>query len=133
MSGRRASELDNAGFNLWRSDTEDGKYTRINSKIIEAEGGATLKAEYAYSDDTAKPGVKYYYKLEDIDTRGNSTFHGPVSAMIPSKQSKSTESKPAADYYPPYWLDMYGMYSKPVWPPVYYMNYPVWWPYYPYP
>ena len=76
------SEIDNAGFNLWRSEAKDGKYTMINFKIIEAEGGATLKAEYSYSDNTAKAGVTYYYKLEDIDTRGNSTFHGPVSAMI---------------------------------------------------
>ena len=116
------SEIDNAGFNLWRSDTNDEKYTRINFMIIEAKGGATQEAEYAYSDDTAKVGVKYYYKLEDIDTRGNSTFHGPVSAMIP-------KSKTTVDYYPPYWLDMY---SKPVWPDVYSLGYS-WWPYYPYP
>ncbi len=76
-----ASELDNAGFNLWRSETANGQYIKINSRIIEAEGGATLKAEYAYSDNTAKAGVRYYYKLEDIDTRGNSTFHGSVSAF----------------------------------------------------
>ena len=118
------SEIDNAGFNLWRSDTKDGKYIKINSKIIEAEGGATQKAEYAYGDDTAKPGATYYYKLEDIDTRGASTFHDPVSAVIPRKPRKA-----AVDYYPQYW---YGMYSEPAWPPVYGMNYS-WWPYYPYP
>ena len=139
------SEIDNAGFNLWRSETKSGKYIKINSKIIEAKGGATQKAEYTYIDSTAtdskaKPAVTYYYKLEDIDTKGVSTFHGPVSAMIP--MSKSAEDKATADYksipdykstvdyYPPYWFDLY---SKPVWPPVYSMNYPVRWPYYPYP
>ena len=108
-----ASELNNAGFNLWRGEAKDGKYTRINSKIIEAEGGATLKTEYSYSDNTAKAGVTYYYKLEDIDLKGASTFHGSVSIMIPMTKS-------AADYYPPYWV---GMYSKPVWSSLYYMNY----------
>lgn len=128
-----ASELDNAGFNLWRSDVKNGRYTRINSKIMEARGGATQRAEYTYSDDIAKPGIRYYYKLEDIDTRGVSTFHGPISAMIPRRgQDKPADGKSAVDYYPPYWPDVYdmGMYSKPVWPPVYGLGYS-WWPYYP--
>jgi len=120
------SEIDNAGFNIWRSETEDGEYTPINPVIIEAVGGATLSAEYSFTDDTAKPGVRYYYKLEDIDTRGVSTFHGPVSAMIVPKPGKHAGSKSAADYHPPYWTDTYGLYSTPAWPPVYGMSYPVW-------
>jgi hypothetical protein len=116
-----ASELDNAGFTLWRSEAKDGKYIRINSEIVEAEGGATEKAAYTYSDDTAKPGITCYYKLEDIDTRGGSTFHGPVSATIP-------KSKTTVNHYSPYWIDIY---SKSVWPYIYGINYS--WPYYPYP
>jgi hypothetical protein len=27
-----------------------------------------------------KEGITYYYKLEDVDFNGVSTFHGPVSA-----------------------------------------------------
>ena len=124
------SEIDNAGFNLWRSEAKDGKYIKVNPGIIEAEGGATLGAEYSYTDtatdtatdtvtDTAtdnvadtvagtaaKPGITYYYKLEDIDTKGVSTFHGPVSATIPV-------SAPQPSYVPywyepcyePYWLN----------------------------
>ena len=92
-----ASELDNVGFNLWRSTAEEGEYIKINSRIIEAEGGATLRAEYSYSDSTAKPGIKYYYKLEDIDTRGNSTFHGLGSAMVPAA---SQATKPAQNHFP---------------------------------
>jgi len=99
------SEIDNAGFNIWRSEAEDGTYTRINPGIIEAKGDASSSAEYSCRDNTAIPGVTYYYKLEDIDTRGVSTFHGPVSAMT----------------------------HIPVKPPVYYMNYPNWYKYYPYP
>jgi parallel beta-helix repeat protein len=122
------SEIDNAGFNLLRSESENGIYTKINSKIIEAKGGATLNVEYTYNDDITKPEVKYYYKLEDIDTRGNSNMHGPVSAIIP--MTKPNESRSTADYYPPYWFDLY---SKAAWPPAYNMNYSFRWPYYPYP
>ena len=75
-----ASEIDNAGFYLWRSETEDGQYTCINEALIPAEGGHTWGAEYEYEDFDVEPGLTYYYKLEDIDYSGVSTFHGPVSA-----------------------------------------------------
>ena len=76
------SEIDSAGFNLWRSESGNGKYIRINPGTIEAAGGATLSAGYSYADNTARPGITYYYKLEDIDNSGVSTFHGPISAII---------------------------------------------------
>jgi len=81
-----ASELDNAGFNLWRSESEDGEYFKINPAIIEANGG-TVSREYFYIDYMVIPGVTYYYELEDIDTSGVSTVHGPISTVIPAPQS----------------------------------------------
>jgi hypothetical protein len=76
------SEIDNAGFNLWRGEAGSTDYIKINSGIIEAVGDATLSAEYSYIDKTAIPGVVYYYTLEDIDIKGISTFHGPISGTI---------------------------------------------------
>ena len=72
------SEIDTAGFYLCRSEGESGEYIRINPLIIEAAGDATMRAEYCYTDNTARQGVMYSYKLEDIDTRGRSTFHFPM-------------------------------------------------------
>jgi len=77
-----ASEIDNAGFNLWRIDAEVGQYTRINDFLIPAEGGATWGAAYEYEDHDVDIGMTYYYELEDIDYSGFSTFHGPVSASL---------------------------------------------------
>jgi hypothetical protein len=37
-------------------------------------------ASYVYTDADVVKGVTYYYKLEDVDIHGVSTFHGPVSA-----------------------------------------------------
>jgi hypothetical protein len=75
------TELDNAGFNIWRSDEKDGDYARINPYFIPAEGEAGFGAEYSYTDYDVQNGVIYYYKLEDIDIYGQSTFHGPVPAI----------------------------------------------------
>jgi hypothetical protein len=74
------TELDNAGFNIWRSGEENGEYMRINPYFIPSQGEAGLGAEYSYTDYDVTNGVTYYYKLEDIDINGKSTFHGPVSA-----------------------------------------------------
>jgi len=82
-----ASEIDNAGFNLWRSD--GGEYLQLNAALIPAQGGPTQGAYYEYQDATAANGVIYYYKLEDVDIHGVSTFHGPVWTMAGSMPSKT--------------------------------------------
>jgi fibronectin type 3 domain-containing protein len=74
-----ASEVDNMVFNIYRAESAEGEYTKINGALIPAEGSATEGANYQYIDKTAKAGKTYYYKLEDVDNAGNSTFHGPVS------------------------------------------------------
>jgi hypothetical protein len=87
------SEIDNAGFNLYRSGSENGEYNKINDSIIPARGSATQGAVYEFLDADVKNRKIYYYKLEDIDLNGTSTLHGPVSAtprLIYGK-SKSAE------------------------------------------
>jgi len=73
------SEIDNAGFNVWRSKTKNGKYEMINKSLIPAKGSPTSGASYEFTDETRRRNC--WYKLEDIDTNGISTFHGPVKAV----------------------------------------------------
>jgi len=75
-----ATEIDNAGFNLYRAESENGQYTKINTSLIPAQGTSTQGANYEFIDKDVKNRKIYYYKLEDIDLNGNSTMHGPVSA-----------------------------------------------------
>ncbi|MCX5885280.1 MAG: DUF1566 domain-containing protein [Proteobacteria bacterium] len=75
-----ASEIDNAGFNLYRAESENGEYVKINSSLIPAQGSATQGATYQFVDENVQNRKTYYYKLEDIDLNGTSTLHGPVSA-----------------------------------------------------
>jgi len=75
------AELDNAGFNLWRSEGKDGQYVRINPYFIPGEGDAGFGAEYGLTDHNVQNGVIYYYKLEDININGRSTFYGPVPVI----------------------------------------------------
>jgi hypothetical protein len=76
-----ASELDNGGFHLWRSTKKDGVYDRITGFIIPAQGGPSWGAEYIWRDFKIMPDTTYYYKLEDIDYSGHTTFHGPIEVQ----------------------------------------------------
>jgi hypothetical protein len=75
-----ASEIDNAGFNIYRAETEDGEYVKINKTLISAQGAPTQGASYRFVDRGLKNKKTYYYKLEDMDLSGSSTMHGPISA-----------------------------------------------------
>jgi hypothetical protein len=75
-----ASEIDNAGFNVYRSTEENGPYTKINAELISAKGSPATSATYQFIDKPVKNRTTYWYKLEDIDVKGQATMHGPVSA-----------------------------------------------------
>jgi len=74
------SEIDNEGFNLYRASSKDGPYTLINDSLILAEGSSVQGASYIFVDEDVQNRKTYFYKLEDIDIYGMSTFHGPISA-----------------------------------------------------
>jgi hypothetical protein len=74
------SEFENAGFNIYRAEAVNGEYIQINDELIAAKGSPTKGAKYFFTDNIAINRKTYFYKLEDVDFYGVSTFHGPVSA-----------------------------------------------------
>ncbi|MEB2308806.1 MAG: SBBP repeat-containing protein [Candidatus Brocadiaceae bacterium] len=76
-----ATEIDNAGFNIYRAKRRDGPYKKINTTPIPAQGNATTGANYSYEDTPPAKGA-YHYKLEDVDI---STMHGPKKAKVKIK------------------------------------------------
>jgi hypothetical protein len=76
-----AIEVDNVGFNLYRSEGSGGPYIKLNDSLIPSQSpGSPSGAEYAWLDEAVEPGVTYFYKLEDVEVGGKNTFHGPISA-----------------------------------------------------
>ncbi len=68
------SELNNAGFNILRSETKTGTFTVVNSKgIIPGHGTTAEKHVYTWTDASAKPNVVYYYQIEDVSLDGTRT------------------------------------------------------------
>ena len=64
------SELENAGFNILRSETKNGTFTVINTKLIPGAGTTAERSTYQYIDTGTKPGQHYYYQLEDVSFTG---------------------------------------------------------------
>ncbi len=64
------SELDNAGFNILRSNRHNGGFKQVNDKLIQGKGTTAERSIYRWVDVSAKPGLVYYYQIEDVSFAG---------------------------------------------------------------
>ena len=64
------SEVDNAGFNILRSQKRTGEFKVINAQLIPGAGTTAERNTYTWTDTTAQPNVVYYYQIEDVSFDG---------------------------------------------------------------
>jgi hypothetical protein len=95
------SEINNLGFNIYRSTKSNGQFSIINDQLIPGAGTSSNRHEYEYMDENVKNGVTYWYKLEDVDYSGNAKIHGPVSA-IPLESAPPKEYRLHPNYPNPF-------------------------------
>jgi hypothetical protein len=75
------SEIDTAGFNLYRGESPGGPFdVKVNQQLIPPATDSLLGGEYVYLDRTALFGKTYYYRLEEIEKSGVANIYGPVEA-----------------------------------------------------
>jgi hypothetical protein len=68
------------GFNLYRSTSVDGPYTKLNGALIPSQSpGSIFGAAYTWLDQGVQMDATYYYKIEDVEAGGTRTMHGPTS------------------------------------------------------
>lgn len=67
------SELDIIGFNLYRADSPDGDFIKINSELIPPAADPFVGGEHQFEDENVTRGNTYYYQLETVDRNGNTT------------------------------------------------------------
>jgi hypothetical protein len=78
---RTATEVDNAGFRVLRTDVRTNKTVPLNTNLIPAQGSNVSGFDYAYVDSTAVNGKRYVYKIEDWDINSVNTIHGGSEAI----------------------------------------------------
>jgi hypothetical protein len=64
------SQRDNLGWNIYRSESKDGKFVKINGTLIKGAGTTSVPMKYNFIDKDAKKGKTYYYYLEDVSYNG---------------------------------------------------------------
>ncbi len=86
-----ASEINHAGYNVYRASAADGEYFRINDTMIGLDPGSSSLEEkrYEYLDADARA-LPVYYKLEDISLDGQHEWFGPVQASVASDVQGAT-------------------------------------------
>ena len=87
-----AQEIDTAGFNILRSDSQDGPFAKINDALIPGEGGPTQGAQYSYVDEGLETGATYWYQLEDVDVTGESYLHDVTESVTLAQGTCSAAS-----------------------------------------
>jgi hypothetical protein len=65
-----ATELNSAGFNVYRSESRVGIFAKINAQLIPASNDALVGGNYRYEDTEVTPGKTYYYQLEEVERNG---------------------------------------------------------------
>lgn len=78
-----ASEVDNFGFDVYRADSEDGPFKKLNASPIEGAGTTDSPSYYQYVDDTINPRKAYFYYVESISMDGVREHFTPVIKAKP--------------------------------------------------
>jgi hypothetical protein len=64
-----ATEVNTAGFNIYRTTSPDGEFVQINQPegLIPGEGTAVSGAVYSFIDQDVEANTTYYYLLEEVE------------------------------------------------------------------
>ncbi|MHB8797038.1 MAG: hypothetical protein ACYDBY_01115 [Thermoanaerobaculia bacterium] len=94
---KTASEVNNVGFDVYRSTAKDGRFERITPKPIPGAGTSDEPHEYAWADDTIEPGTAYWYFVESISLTGvrekfTPTFKAPVKHLAPTSSGPNKKT-----------------------------------------
>lgn len=78
LAWETVSEVNNTGFNVYRSLSEGGERTLL-AFVPSPSPGSTAGASYVYDDSAVTAGQTYFYWVESVDVNGATTLFGPAS------------------------------------------------------
>jgi hypothetical protein len=92
-----ASETNTFGYDVYRSDSENGKFTRITKKPVLGNGTTSDTHKYEFVDDTIDPCKEYWYYVEEITTSGERVKFTSVFRAKAKRHPEGGEPHPAGD------------------------------------
>lgn len=85
-----ASEVENLGYNVYRGESEDGPWTRVNPELIPGAGTTDEPTRYRFVDDTIDPRVTYFYWVESVSIDGVRERFTPIARVKPKLEPTPT-------------------------------------------
>ena len=103
LSWTTASEINNLGFEIYRSEAENGAYQLIASYqtdlALRGNGSSNSRRDYVYEDTNVAEGHTYLYQLADVSFDGKRTFHPKISVET-ANQPNLTNNFTLSQNYP---------------------------------
>ena len=90
-----ASEQDNFGFDVYRSDAEKGEFKKLTKDPLVGAGTSDETHKYEYRDDSIDPCKEYWYYVEGITTSGTREKFTPTFRAPPKRRAVGSAA-PAA-------------------------------------
>ncbi len=82
------------GFNVYRAETENGPWIRVNKEIIPGDDTTSLPHTYEFYDKGLEVGKRYYYYVEEITFDGKTEKITPVQSGVAKPVSYYEKLKP---------------------------------------
>lgn len=70
LKWRTESEINNLGFDVYRGESPDGPFVKVNPAHIKGAGTDSTPHNYKFVDESAAVGKTYYYYIEAISFSG---------------------------------------------------------------
>ncbi len=67
------TEVNTAGFNVYRSLSQEGPWEKINPRLIPGSPDPLRGGSYVFTDTNVIAGVAYWYELEEVELGGLAT------------------------------------------------------------
>jgi len=79
-----ANELNLKGFNIWRADSKQGEFKKLNAALVTAKNsGNPIGAKYKFGDKRVKSAKTYFYKIEIVHADGSSAWSDVKRIQVP--------------------------------------------------
>ncbi len=92
-----ATEHENFGYDVYRAESEDGPFKRINKDPILGAGTSDEPSSYEYVDGDVDPYTTYWYYLESIAMNATRERFTPVFRKKPKLTRESSDPEDAPE------------------------------------
>ncbi len=94
-----ASEVDNFGFDVYRSTAEEGPFDRVTETPMAGAGTVDAPQYYEYVDDDIDPTRDYFYYVESISIDGLRERFSPI-IKAPAKRPANAAGEKGSEATP---------------------------------